>query len=296
MPNGARHWCFTQNNPIENEEWPLTENMITYLIMGKEVGEKGTPHIQGYVVMKDRMTLGNMKALIPRAHLEIMKGSPKQASDYCKKEGNFTEIGTLPRSPQSAGGLKKKENYEKALYNAKHGHIDRIPARLQINHYNSLKRIQQDHMKPPPDANNTTGIWISGPPGVGKSRLVRERYPAQDRYDKCLNKWWDGYQGQKYVLLDDVDISHNAWIGSLLKRWADRYSFPAEVKGTTIQIRPKLIIVTSNYTIEQLFNGNDTMIQAISRRFKEETYPEPIDFSILTVPVKAEQEIITIDE
>lgn len=54
------------------------------------------------------------------------------------------------------------------------------------------------------DSNDVRGAWYHGAPGTGKSRQAREKY-GQDLYLKPQNKWWDGYTGQKYVLLDDFD-------------------------------------------------------------------------------------------
>ena len=89
-----------------------------------------------------------------------------------------------------------------------------------------------------------TNIWYYGPPGTGKSRKVRQDHP--DVYDKPLNKWWDAYEDQDVVVLDDFGNNH-AVLGDHLKRWADHYPFTAEVKGGATTIRPKTIIVTSNY-------------------------------------------------
>ena len=53
-----------------------------------------------------------------------------------------------------------------------------------------------------------------------------------------------------------------------LKKWADRYSFDAEVKGSKLIIRPERIIVTSNYSIEEVFCDDIMMQNAIKRRFE----------------------------
>lgn len=57
-----------------------------------------------------------------------------------------------------------------------------------------------------------------------------------------------------------------------MKLWGDRYSFLAETKGGAINIRPKKIVITSNYKIEDLFE--DTVLAAaIRRRFEVKYFP-----------------------
>ena len=63
-----------------------------------------------------------------------------------------------------------------------------------------------------------------------------------------------------------VGQSHG-WMGDYLKIWADRYGFRGEVKQSSTVIRPKKIIVTSNYTPQELF-PDPNVYQPIMRRFK----------------------------
>jgi len=42
-----RRFCFTLNNWTEEEWDALTEFQCTWMVMGKEVGENGTRHLQG---------------------------------------------------------------------------------------------------------------------------------------------------------------------------------------------------------------------------------------------------------
>ena len=117
----------------------------------------------------------------------------------------------------------------------------------------------------PESINRLNNEWIYGPTGTGKSRSVRDRFP--DLYIKQHNKWWDGYADQKTVLIDDLDKSSGPWIGQFLKLWGDHYPFPAEIKGSSILIRPDQVIVTSNWPMEDVFT-EPNVLNPLKRRFK----------------------------
>lgn len=260
--SSSKRWVFTLNNWKADELAKILAVACVYLVVGREVGESGTPHLQGFIIFSTMNRLSALKKISDRAHWEPARGSTDQASDYCKKDGDYEERGTKPETAAKAGGDANKERFKRAWDSAKSGDMDSVPEDIRIKYYRTLKEITKDYMVKPSDAEDVTGIWIYGGPGVGKSRKARDDYPGA--YLKMQNKWWDGYQNEEFVILDDFDSKE---LGHHLKIWTDRYSFLAETKGGAIHIRPKKFIITSNYSIDD-FEWDPEMKAALKRRFK----------------------------
>ncbi|MGL5936514.1 MAG: hypothetical protein ACRCZI_12950 [Cetobacterium sp.] len=95
----AKHWSFTLNNytpdDVDRLSAPDQSLEIDYIIFGKEVGASGTPHLQGTVCFQSRKRLPQVKAIIGNAHCTITR-SLLQSIEYCKKEGDFIENGSIP--------------------------------------------------------------------------------------------------------------------------------------------------------------------------------------------------------
>ena len=98
MTSRYRHWTFTLNNYIEDDiiELRSTAPFCKYLVYGKEVGDSGTPHLQGFVSFSNARQVKVLHNWFNRrAHWEVAR-NPRKAAQYCKKDGDFEEFGGDP--------------------------------------------------------------------------------------------------------------------------------------------------------------------------------------------------------
>ena len=93
----SKRWCFTINHPTADDYTRLNTlgPAVSYLIFSDEVGEQGTPHIQGFVIFSSNKRFVAAKRDIgPRCHLEVARGTSLQASNYCQKPATGDSVGS----------------------------------------------------------------------------------------------------------------------------------------------------------------------------------------------------------
>lgn len=132
---------------------------------------------------------------------------------------------------------------------------------------------RKDHLT----SNGDPHIWLYGGPGVGKSAVLNYIYP--NYYKKNLyNKFFDLYDPtiHSHIMLEDLD--HDA-VDKLslnfLKTLCDETGFPIDQKYKTPQLTRSTILVTSNFTIDDVImhsdetnvNGRNLNRSALLRRF-----------------------------
>lgn len=258
----SRGWCFTINNFTEGDInlCAILKDIAEYVVWGEEIGEQGTPHLQGFVLFKHPQHLKRLKTLLPRAHLEQQRGTAAQAADYCKKDGDFTEYGEYPATKKSLS-----DQYRECISLAESGQLDTIKELYPGIYLRYLSTFRSMVVRCGDILDELQSEWWVGPTGTGKSRTLWELYP--DHYGKALNKWWDGYNGEETVAIEELNPESAKYLGHFIKIWGDRYPFSAEIKGGTLRrIRPKRIIVLSNYSIDECFPMSQDS-DPIKRRF-----------------------------
>jgi len=272
----SRRFCFTINFKKSDNGEPavdrqneldrlraVLEEHARYAIIGKEVGEEGTLHLQGYASMRKMYRFKGIKGLVgDRAHIEEAKGDEEQNFNYCSKEQDFIEIGQRQKPGKRNDLVAIAEMVKEG---ATMQQVADVAPDTYIRNYRGIAAyaaLQTQHY----EHDTTRGLWLYGAPGVGKSHHARNFSDAQgDVYIKGQNKWFDGYAGEDVLLLDDLDTPV---LGHYLKIWADKWACTGEIKGGTVKLQHKYIVVTSNYTPATLWPDDEQMQQAVQRRFK----------------------------
>lgn len=286
MKKKARSFVFTWNNYTDESISTLQGLTHKYLIYGKEVGESGTPHLQGLIQFKNQRSWNAVRKLLEGADVRA-SSDPWSAMLYCKKgaqpkaeweehhelgptygkDADVFEEGDRPQSSAEGGktgGDLEKKRYERAWELAKKGEIEEIDADIRLRLYSTLKKVRSDYQVCPESMAIIDFHWFVGKTGSGKSLTARQENPGA--YIKNTNKWWDGYVDQDCVIIDEWSPEAEC-LAQYLKKWCDHHAFSAETKGGTLTIRPKKIIITSNYSLEQCFSKEQDL-EPLKRRLK----------------------------
>lgn len=233
-----RHYCFTLNNPqTELETFLQSDDLIRYAIWQREVGEAGTPHVQGYLELTRPTRWGALPKRYPNlqgAHFESRKGSRDQAREYCRKsethcEGPW-ETGTFESSQGARSDLQAVSDALKRGADLFEIASEHTTCFIKYHRgIESTRLLLHPISHRDPDTPVQVHFFI-GPPGCGKTSGIRN-LADPDAYWKDNGKWWDGYTGQSDVIIDDMSGSSMSY--QTFKRTCDRYPYTVEKKGST---------------------------------------------------------------
>jgi len=252
----ARSWSFTLNN-YTDKDCTLLDNLVCkYVIYGKEIGEKGTPHLQGCIILCNASRLSSLKKILPTAHWEITK-STTASINYCMKENNF-----IIRDNRSQG---KRSDLSACVESLKTGGIKQLITdhpETYIKYHNGLEKLNFRFVKPRDPKCPPIVTWLYGRTGSGKTKQVVDREPDLWISGRDL-KFWDGYENQQAILIDDFRKDFCTF--HELLRILDRYPLNVNVKGGFRCFNSARIYITSCYPPERVYDTRED-IKQLTRR------------------------------
>nr|QRI44123.1 MAG: replication-associated protein [Cressdnaviricota sp.] len=198
-----RHVCFTLNNWTQEEYDRIASLECRYLVIGKEVGEQGTPHLQGYIEFNGQKTLRTLKKMLPRCHIESRKGTPKQAANYCKEDGDYIEKGEISKQGERTDLTELQTAINERTQTVQQ--IRQNNPMIYHQYGRTLNTLEDDLMEQTYRTQKTHGTWLWGGTGAGKSHLAFKNFTTNTHYVWKLNDngWQDGYKQQPTVIIDD---------------------------------------------------------------------------------------------
>lgn len=273
----ARAWVFTIFEPglapdLANKQVDNGRPRLRYLIFQIErCPDTDRLHIQGYVQFKDPVRRGALQRWLgaPNCHVEKANGSADQNRAYCTKEETRVDG---PWEIGQAVGQGQRTDLE-ALHDDLRNNSETRD--LWENHFPAMVRYHRSVSAyrfavgsgTERDKPEVRVYW--GPTGTGKTRRVHwetggNHWTADPPNQRGGQSWFDGYEGQENVLIDDYGGEYGI---HFFKRLLDRYPMNVQVKGGYANWRPKTIYITSNHSPDVWYAGEKAEdVAAVMRR------------------------------
>lgn len=233
-------------------------------------GANARPHLQGWVYMANPCTFKAVHALFPRGTqpwIRKARGTPQQCWEYCTKED------TKVHGPWSKGAKpdgQGKRNDIKEFAQAARGLGDGSVTVRQLQE--DYKSVEARYMKyfdrvvareQPVRTELTRCTLVTGPPATGKTKKIMqiteqlgydfktEVYYLPVRENDKANQWWDRYEGQPVVVIEDAEPGFMS--RAYFLRLIDAVPLQVQTKGAHVNFLAKHVFISSNYTEEDLW-------------------------------------------
>jgi hypothetical protein len=297
---GERRYCWTHYQVDTLPKYD--ETLHGYLIYQLEVGEeKKVPHWQGYVELKKTMRYKAMFKSLGLGHEgKIIKarGTAAENKAYCsdpkkrhpewKVEPGFMEYG----APTVQG---QRNDLKSAIDTLLKDGIDAVKqqhASVYVRYWKGLEKLIEPKRIDEPRANKPYVTWVYGPPGSGKSYHA-EQFALENKYEyyiynKSFNGFWQRYNQQKVLIIDDIRV--DTFKFDELLRILDRYQYLINQKQGDRFINSPFIYITAPVPPETMFPSDDGEkdLRQLTRRIdciikvepRDEPVSQPIRYSM----------------
>ena len=266
--NPIKNWFLTfpqcgDLSPTDVRDYIMTIDTVKEYVIATELHEDGGRHLHCYFKfvhgVSHRRAMTDFDVNGHHGNYQPTK-SCGNVICYCIKEGDYISNFDVEKYKQKKGKVTTETLQTYTAIEALDAGIINVN---QLRNYNYARGecLQPTAREP------CCGFWLWGAPGTGKSWYAHNDFcePSQI-YMKNHEKWWDGYNGEEFVIMDDLGRSFTLW--DEFKAWSDTYPIRGQIKGGMIALRHEKLIVTSNYSPEQLAKDDHELVAAIHRRFR----------------------------
>jgi len=257
MAEAFQRWqyvCWTLFD-VTDEQYVILRGLVPdkakYVVFGRETcPDTGKKHLQGYFELSCRLRVTQLRKLLTvkkgdqSFHCEKRLGSPQQAADYCKKDGDFEEFGVITPPGQGQG---KRSDLDSVKADLDAGDDMSTIADKHFACYlrygKSLAAYRQ--LKTPERTWQTLCIVVYGCSNAGKSVWAANAFDEKPYFLKKGNNgcWWDKYEQQRVVVVDEF----TGWLQfNMFKTLIDNTPHTVDAKGGYRIFNSQIVIFLSN--------------------------------------------------
>lgn len=279
----SRRFILTINNEQRTDEELCTYiqglEHFKYCMFQREKGhEKGTEHIQMFLVFTIGKRFSTIKDYFPTAHIEKAQGNSVQCRDYCSKEdtrisgpyelGEFSQQGSrsdlktiveLVQANASDDDILRLFPSQFLLYS------DKIQRLRDIQRYNECKvKERKVHV-----------TYIYGPKGSGKSSYIRDTFGYGNFYRVTNYKKYpfDFYDYEKVIVFEEF---YNSFAITDMLNYLDIYPVQLPCRYSNKMADYDEVFIISNFPLKEQYKDIQSerpeQFQALLRRIHKIIY------------------------
>ncbi|EJW71362.1 hypothetical protein WUBG_17731 [Wuchereria bancrofti] len=260
MSRRAKCWTATIFNmkAFNSSNLEQIGNGLEYGIISKETcSTTNRQHFQCYFKFNSPVLFQTLLNNLPRAsHVEKAKGSPYQNYQYCSKESINEEIGRRPEPPNRKRKSSEEQSTLLKKYCRNEINLQQMIEKDNLFVMRNLTKIQQLKSYTIEDRKTITDLYlIIGEPGIGKTTFATKL--SKNYFIKTANteKWWDGYEQQELVILDDF----YGWMQP-----AEIFNL-ADSKPHLVQIKRRLRKIHQQSNSNNKQQNTGTLVETVSK-------------------------------
>lgn len=241
-------WAFTCNNYSDQTIDMLRAMECKRMVFGREVGESGTPHLQGVVVFSNGMRFNAISKVLVGFHLGKVKVF-EAAWNYCLKELDFEVRGD--------SGQGKRTDVDAYRDMVKAGATDLELCEKMPHEFMKFNRTDKMRLVYEKAATKEfRKVWVEvhwGKKGTNKSKNARYNLKGEAKddvftFDNWDKMWWDAYEGESTIVLDEF---YGQCKPEIMQRLLEGHQLALQVRGGARYARYTKVIITSNVPPEK---------------------------------------------